>query len=263
MLIPASIQKQVNTACAVIRRILGRNLLAIHLYGSAVEGGLKPWSDIDLLVTTHQPLTPEQRKALMEELLPLSASPGTSTCWRALEVTVVVHAAVTPWHFPPQREMQFGEWLREDICSGIYEPAQPDCDLAILLTHVRNASVAVAGERADTLFEPVPQRDLVQTFRQTLELWQAPGDLRGDERNIILTLARIWYSAVTGEFTAKDVAAEWLLPQLPDEHAALLQAAQRDYLGLDTVDWTEAMSATERFVHYAKAAIVEQLPTCE
>ncbi|WP_431627026.1 nucleotidyltransferase domain-containing protein, partial [Enterobacter hormaechei] len=26
-------------------------LLAVHLYGSAVDGGLKPHSDIDLLVT--------------------------------------------------------------------------------------------------------------------------------------------------------------------------------------------------------------------
>lgn len=261
MMTLASVQEQVNQASAIIGQILGHDLLAIHLYGSAVEGGLKPWSDIDLLVTARQPMMPEQRKTLMQTLLTVSAWPGTSARWRALEVTVVVHSAVAPWRFPPQREMQFGEWLREDIRAGIYDPAQPDCDLAILLTHVRTASIAVVGEPAGTLFEAVPQRDLVQTFRQTLELWQEPGDFLGDERNIILTLSRIWYSAVTGAFIAKDAAAEWLLPQLPAEHAALVQAAQREYLGQVAVDWTVAMPAVERFVHYAKAAIIERLPT--
>ncbi|WP_174219961.1 nucleotidyltransferase domain-containing protein, partial [Escherichia coli] len=32
-------------------RHLESTLLAVHLYGSAVDGGLKPYSDIDLLVT--------------------------------------------------------------------------------------------------------------------------------------------------------------------------------------------------------------------
>ena len=35
----------------VIERHLEPTLLAVHLYGSAVDGGLKPHSDIDLLVT--------------------------------------------------------------------------------------------------------------------------------------------------------------------------------------------------------------------
>lgn len=63
-------------------------------------------------------------------------------------------------------------------------------------------------------------------------MWQKPGDLEGDERNIILTLARIWYSVVTGNIVAKDEAASWLIPQLPDEYADTLQAARAEYLGL-------------------------------
>ncbi|HAU5634712.1 aminoglycoside adenylyltransferase family protein [Citrobacter amalonaticus] len=257
--IPDTLREQLEKAKAIIERILGEDLLAIHLYGSAVEGGLKPHSDIDLLVTTRGPLTTAQREALMQELLSVSAWPGTSTLWRALEVTVVVQTDVVPWRFPPRREMQFGEWLREDIQAGKYEPAQLDSDLAILLTQARSASIALTGERADLLFEPVPENDIRETFRQTLTLWQDNSDLQGDERNIVLTLARIWYSVATGGFTAKDSAADWLMPYLPDEHASLLATARLDYLGQESVDWAEVMPAVSRFVCYAKAKIAGQL----
>lgn len=71
----------------------------------------------------------------------------------------------------------------------------------------------------------------MKTFRHTLEQWQEPADLEGDERNIILALARIWYSVVTGDIVAKDEAASWLMPKLPVEHADTLQAACAEYLG--------------------------------
>lgn len=59
--IPPSIQCQTEAACRLITRVTGDTLRAIHLYGSAVAGGLKPNSDIDLLVTICQPLTEAQR----------------------------------------------------------------------------------------------------------------------------------------------------------------------------------------------------------
>lgn len=39
--IPDSIRRQVNAASALIARIIENDLVAVHLYGSAVEGGLK------------------------------------------------------------------------------------------------------------------------------------------------------------------------------------------------------------------------------
>ncbi|SUH88696.1 aminoglycoside-resistance protein [Salmonella enterica subsp. enterica serovar Typhimurium] len=76
--IPPSIQCQTEAACRLITRVTGDTLRAIHLYGSAVAGGLKPNSDIDLLVTICQPLTEAQRATLMQELLALSSPPGAS-----------------------------------------------------------------------------------------------------------------------------------------------------------------------------------------
>ncbi|KLG12607.1 aminoglycoside resistance protein [Enterobacter cloacae subsp. cloacae] len=252
-------QKQIQTACAFIESILGRELMAIHLYGSAMDGGLKPLSDIDLLVTVRSPLRDEQRHTLMQKLLAISAWPGTSEIYRALEVTVVVWSQIVPWQFPPMRELQFGEWLREEIANGEYEPAQPDPDLAILLTKVRQHSLPLRGEAASTLFEAVPERDLQHTFRQTLALWNGADDLEGDERHILLTLARIGYSVETGKIASKDEAAAWLLPQLPEAHAKLLAEARAEYLGLVTVDWAEKMPQIEAFVRDVKKTILEKM----
>ncbi|HGU3418323.1 TPA: nucleotidyltransferase domain-containing protein, partial [Escherichia coli O103:H2] len=46
---PAQVFKQLSHARAVIERHLAATLDTIHLFGSAIDGGLKPDSDIDLL----------------------------------------------------------------------------------------------------------------------------------------------------------------------------------------------------------------------
>ncbi|QLR78339.1 DUF4111 domain-containing protein [Citrobacter freundii] len=256
--IPDSIRRQVNAASVLIARIIEDDLVAVHLYGSAVEGGLKPQSDIDLLVTIRQPLNNRQRKDLLQGFLEISAPPGSVDRYRPLEVTIVVYSQLVPWRFPPLREIQFGEWLRDDIRAGIVEPTQLDPDLSILLTQARRASVAIFGEPAEMLFNVIPFSDVVQTFRHILDMWQKPVDLEGDERNIILTLARIWYSVITGDIVAKDEAASWLIPQLPVEYADTLQAARLEYLGLTKHNWAASMPSVERFVCYAKKQITDR-----
>ncbi len=77
---------------------------------------------------------------------------------RAIEVTLVVHDDIIPWRYPAKRELQFGEWQRNDILAGIFEPAMIDIDLAILLTKAREHSVALVGPAAEEFFDPVPER---------------------------------------------------------------------------------------------------------
>ena len=44
-----------------LQQLLGESLFAIYLYGSAVDGGLGPESDLDVLVVVNQALTLHQR----------------------------------------------------------------------------------------------------------------------------------------------------------------------------------------------------------
>ncbi len=102
------ISNQLSEVLSVIERHLESTLLAVHLYGSAVDGGLKPYSDIDLLVTVAVKLDETTRRALLNDLMEASAFPGESETLRAIEVTLVVHDDIIPWRYPAKRELQFG-----------------------------------------------------------------------------------------------------------------------------------------------------------
>lgn len=221
---------QLSAVCAVLQQHLGQQLRAIHLYGSAVSDGLKPHSDIDLMAVVDAPLPETVRQGLMQALLAHSAWPGSSHRLRALEVTIVALREVVPWRYPPRREMQFGEWLRTDLQAGRFEPPMPDPDLAILLTKLRQHSTALFGPSAKNLLDPVPASDLRKALSDTIAQWNAPADWQGDERNIILALARIWFTACTGEIASKDRAATWAVERLPASHSAIVEQALESYL---------------------------------
>ncbi len=251
----AEVSTQLSEVVGVIERHLEPTLLAVHLYGSAVDGGLKPHSDIDLLVTVTVRLDETTRRALINDLLETSASPE-SEILRAVEVTIVVHDDIIPWRYPAKRELQFGEWQRNDILAGIFEPATIDIDLAILLTKAREHSVALVGPAAEELFDPVPEQDLFEALNETLTLWNSPPDWAGDERNVVLTLSRIWYSAVTGKIAPKDVAADWAMERLPAQYQPVILEARQAYLGQEDRLASRA-DQLEEFVHYVKGEITK------
>lgn len=226
----AMVPSQLSTVRAVLQTHLGDQLRAIHLYGSAVAGGLKPNSDLDLMVTVAAPLPEAVRHTLMQDLLAHSAWPGSSDVLRALEVTVVALSEVVPWRYPPKREMQFGEWLRADIQAGRFESPMLDPDLAILLTKLRLHSTSLFGPSAVDLFESVPASDLRKALTDTIAQWNTPADWQDEERNILLALARIWFTACTGEIESKDNAATWAAERLPAAHRAIVEQALGAYL---------------------------------
>ncbi|KVS28869.1 AadA family aminoglycoside 3''-O-nucleotidyltransferase [Burkholderia cepacia] len=259
--IPDEIAAQVAAACDTIERHLGATLNAIHLFGSALDGGLKPRSDIDLLATVSARPDEPTRRALMLGLLAVSAPPGRAGGMRALEVTVVAHDEIVPWRHPARRELQFGEWLRHDLEAGIVEPALVDHDLAILLTKVRQHSVALAGPPAAALLEPVPAGDFVAALLATVAQWHAEPGWRGDECNVVLALARIWYSAATGRIAPKDVAATWALERLPETYRPVVAAARAAYLGGEEDAAILSGEPLAAFIGYARRTVESMLST--
>ena len=87
------------------------------------------------------------------------------------------------------------------------------------------------------------------------------GNIRGDERNALLTFARMWYTAATGEITSKDKAAQWVLSRLskertvPASFASLLETARKAYLGECTDSWENLGSETEALASYMSQAV--------
>jgi streptomycin 3"-adenylyltransferase len=221
--------EQLDAVVSSVLRTLRDSVVGVYHYGSVVLGGLRRFSDLDLLVVVDRPTTGEQRRQLVAEIMPVSGSRGTRLAGRPVEVTIVLQGMVKPWRPRQEREFQYGEWLRGDYEAGFVPEPQPDRDLDPLLATVLAASVAVAGPPAHEVIDPVPHEGLVASMRAAVPSLFA--DLDTDTTNVLLTLARMWYTKDRGKIVAKDEAATWVLDRLPIELRPPLEHARAVYLG--------------------------------
>jgi predicted nucleotidyltransferase len=221
------------------RDVLGAHLAAAYLFGSAVLGGLRPDSDLDVLVLTRRPTTSAEKRALVERLLAVSGRQTATGRWRRVELTLVVESELTPWRFPPRFDFQYGDWLRNEFERGSLEPwpTAENGDLATLLTMVRRYGEPLVGPPAEDVVPPVPEADLRVAMVRDLETLLE--DLEPDTRNVLLTLARVWCTLATGEIRTKDEAAAWALERLPEAHRPALAHARACYLGAEDDRWEE------------------------
>ncbi len=244
---------QASDAAAWLGRVLRASLIGVSAYGSSVIGGARHQSDLDLLAVVDRPPSNAQREDLVAGLLPLSGWQAVDATSRPLDLTVVVRADVVPWRYPPVRALQFGEWLRADLAAGRIAPPCASPDLAILLTTARRHSVPLAGAPVAALVDPVPPADLRRAVVDCLP--GLLGNVRGDERNVLLTLARMWLTVATGDIAPKDEAASWLLARLPDPLRGPLALARAAYLGERQDEWRTNRAEVDAFAAEAAARI--------
>ncbi|MFF8811738.1 aminoglycoside adenylyltransferase family protein [Streptomyces pactum] len=241
---------QVRQALALVREVLGEQVEGVCLHGSAVLGGLRPASDLDLLVLTRRSMDDAERRTLRDGLLAVSGPGGRL---RPVELTVVVRSEVHPWRFPPTGDFLYGEWLREELRAGAVPRPEPMPDLAVLLTTARAHGVPLAGPPPARLLDPVPHPDLVRaSLAGVPELLAGLGD---DTRNAVLTLARVWTTVATGEIRPKDAAADWALGRLPPEHRPVLRHARELYLDHHYAEESWSEELTTRVGPYARAVL--------
>ncbi|MFF7312798.1 aminoglycoside adenylyltransferase family protein [Streptomyces sp. NPDC008137] len=217
----------------LLQRTLPDTLLGVYLHGSATLGGLRPYSDIDLLAVVRESMAHGQRRALVEELLAVSGVGGR----RHVELIVVVRDDVQPWRYPPTCDFLYGDWLREEYERGVVPRPEVSADLAPLLTMVLRADAPLHGPPPAELIAPVPLGDLRRAVVAGVP--ELMGELDSDTRNVLLTLARIWTTLVTGDIRSKDAAAGWVLGRLPAEHRAVLARARAVYLGEEEERWDD------------------------
>jgi streptomycin 3"-adenylyltransferase len=194
----AAAAAQTEQVLRLVEEVLGRDLLGAYQHGSAVLGGTQPTSDVDILVVTGRPATLEEKRRLVDGLMAISARfppPGPERC---VEVTVVAQPQVRPWRYPPSFDLQYGEWLRDRFERGDSKLLQAtvDPDLTTLLTIVLLGGRPLSGPPPGALLDPVPPEDCVTAM--VGELGKLMDEFEGDPRNILLTLARIWQTVVTG-----------------------------------------------------------------
>ncbi len=249
---------QMLAATAALREVLGDALLAVYLHGSAVSGGLRPQSDIDLLAVVDSGLTEEQRTDLLTALLQVSgrhpAAPGGPRC---IEVMVFRSSDLVEARFPARTEFTYGEWLRDGFDAGERPMPASDPEYTLVLAQARQEAIPLFGPNTPEFLPEIPLKHVRQAIRDALP--SLLDGLRGDERNVLLTLARMWRTASSGDFVTKDAAAAWAMPRLQDQDAATLDYARRAYLGEIIDEWSSRCSDTQRLVEHLRDRVTEFL----
>ncbi|MFI9630669.1 aminoglycoside adenylyltransferase family protein [Streptomyces sp. NPDC052042] len=223
--------------------VLGGDVFGAYLHGSSVLGGLRPASDVDVLVVSRRSLDERERRALLGGLLEIS---GSRNKVRPVELTVVVQSEVQPWRYPPTCDFLYGEWLRAEYEAGEVPRPEPMPDLALLITVALTGDHPLTGPRPTQVLDAVPHSDLVRA--SVAGIPDLLDNLEGDTRNVLLTFARIWTTLATGQIRSKEAAADWALAQLPPEHRPVLEHARQLYLNCrySEESWSEALQAQVR-----------------
>jgi hypothetical protein len=219
----------------------------------------QPTSDIDILVVTGRLVTLPEKRRLVAGLLAISAPfppPGPERC---VEITVVAQAQVRPWRYPPSFDLQYGEWLRSRFERGDRRLLQPavNVDLTTLLTIVLLGDRPLFGPPPGALLDPALLEDCVRAMVSDIDLLM--DELEHDTRNILLTLARIWQTVVTGVIARKDQAAAWALERLPPDHRHVMERARAMYLGRQPDDWTGLAAEARATAGYLSSRIRREM----
>ena len=241
------------------------DIVGVYLYGSAASTGPRPDSDVDVLAVTRRSLTRAERASLVKLLLGISGWHGhlqrfpDAAGRRPLEMTFLVLHDLEPMTARLRRDFQYGEWLRAELTAGaIPEPAE-DPDVVILLATALQSSRTLRGNTLCEVLTPVPSNLLRRAAIERVPALVSEVD--GDERNVLLTLARILVTLETGEIVSKDAAAQTVAARRTGHERALLQTARAGYLGLVRDDWSERPSQAHTLANALANEILQQYST--
>ncbi|EHT29757.1 streptomycin 3''-adenylyltransferase [Staphylococcus aureus subsp. aureus CIG1242] len=104
-LINGKIPNQAIQTLKIVKDLFGSSIVGVYLFGSAVNGGLRINSDVDVLVVVNHSLPQLTRKKLTERLMTISGKIGNTDSVRPLEVTVINRSEVVPWQYPPKKRI--------------------------------------------------------------------------------------------------------------------------------------------------------------
>jgi streptomycin 3"-adenylyltransferase len=89
-------REQIGETLAALRDVLGHELIGAYLHGSAVHGGLRAFSDIDVLAVSARRMTHHEKQRLVARLLAVSGTGLGAVPRRPVELTIVVSSEIRP-----------------------------------------------------------------------------------------------------------------------------------------------------------------------
>jgi predicted nucleotidyltransferase len=245
------VDAMIDVLRARVQDFLGNRLVAMYLDGSLTTGDFDQDSDIDFVVVTETPVTPEEFAGLqaMHEALARLDSPWAIQ----LEGSYLSRRAVRRFDpedaLYPNLERGPGERLK-----WAYHDETWDLHRYVL----RERGIPLVGPAADTLIDPVPPDRLRAVMRSNLTGWAArfledPGPLRarGYQSYVVLSLCRILYTLETAQVVSKRVAASWAQVRLEERWSPLIARAIEGRRNPDGASMPEDVRETQAMIRAA------------
>lgn len=252
---PVATETQIESLVEGVRDVLRGDLVAAYLHGSAVLGGFRPHSDIDVIVVSARRTTADEKRRLIDVLLSISGRRASLRPGRPIELDIVVESEIRPWQYPPTFDLHYSELWRERFESGKLEPwtSTTNRDLASAVTMVLLGDNPLAGPQPAQVFDPVPRSDYIDAILG--DIGTVDEFLPWDMRNVVLTLPRIWSGVATEAVYSKESAANWALPRLPEEHRAVLERARAAYRGEAEDSWDDIRPQVRAYADHVVSEI--------
>lgn len=201
---PESVVRFVVELDQQVRSVLGDQLAATILHGSAALGGFVPGrSDVDVLMLVHPgDVAAEQLRRVADRIHAISQScPGVG-----LELSIVsASAAARPdsrWPFLLHVATQ-----ADDAKTVFGGDRNGDPDLLMHYAACRAAGIAVTGLPPHELIGEIGRAQILEYLRGELA-WAVE---HADTAYGVLNACRAWQFAVTGELVSKLDGASWAL----------------------------------------------------
>jgi predicted nucleotidyltransferase len=181
-----------------LRDVLADDLVGVYVHGSLALGCFnEARSDIDVIAVTAGPLGDDDRFAVADLFLHVSARPY------GLEAHLVTSDRLRPWRYPPPYDFHYGESRRErlalDPTSVLERPTEGDADLAAHVDVARGRGIALHGPPPVDVFPEVPRADLEDSLRRDLAWCRSVRSaLYG-----VLSPCRVWAALATAELHSK------------------------------------------------------------
>jgi len=223
------------------KAVLKDNLVGIYVHGSIAFGCYNPVkSDIDFLVVVDHTPSLEEKKKMIQILLPLNEQAGE----KGLEMSVVCEAICREFVYPTPFELHFSKMhvnaCRENLEMYCKTMNGTDEDLAAHFTVVRSAGYALCGKTVSDVFGEVDKSYYLESLKA--DLLYARESAEENPVYALLNYCRVLAYIGEGSILSKAQGAVWGMQHVPEEYISIIQEALNVY---QSVDGSKNMGMTE------------------
>ena len=206
-----------RAVAAVLRGLLGDDLVSAYLIGSGALGGVSAaQSDVDVVAVCAAPLAGDTERTLVDRLGTLAMT------WplRGLELVLYTRAAVAEPARVPRWELNLNVGRAMDRHLARDPAAEPPHWFVLDLDILRGHGRTLAGPPPTELVGPLPSRWVLEAVRESLR-WH--GEHEPNRSQSVLNACRGWRFTDEGVWSSKRDAAAWARPRTDDP--SLIDAA--------------------------------------